>query len=152
MATISPTRIRTTVPSRTRRRHGDRQRPSALATAILLLGAVYCLLPVLWVVIASTKSSCIAASSLAANTLSCLKAASSRKAVTLRLPSRVFALGALSTEGAGVAGAASMAGAGSVVGFLPIKVPRFMLVAPPGASLCRTVGLPASRHADRPTP
>jgi len=57
MATISPTRIRTTLPSRAPRRHGDRQRPSALGTAILLLGAVYCLLPVLWVVVASTKSS-----------------------------------------------------------------------------------------------
>jgi multiple sugar transport system permease protein len=32
-------------------------RPSAIATIILILGAVYCLLPVLWVVMASTKSS-----------------------------------------------------------------------------------------------
>ena len=31
-------------------------RPSPVATAILLLGALYCLLPVAWVVIASTKS------------------------------------------------------------------------------------------------
>jgi multiple sugar transport system permease protein len=31
-------------------------RPSPVATAILLLGALYCLLPVVWVVIASTKS------------------------------------------------------------------------------------------------
>lgn len=33
-----------------------RQRRSALATALLLLGAGYCLLPVLWVLIASSKS------------------------------------------------------------------------------------------------
>ncbi|CAQ02655.1 carbohydrate ABC transporter permease [Clavibacter sepedonicus] len=32
-------------------------RPSAVATVILILGAVYCLLPVVWVVMASTKSS-----------------------------------------------------------------------------------------------
>lgn len=34
-----------------------RDRPSAAATAILLIGAVYCLLPVVWVVIAASKSS-----------------------------------------------------------------------------------------------
>jgi len=33
-----------------------RERPSTRATLVLLLGAVYCLLPVLWVVTASTKS------------------------------------------------------------------------------------------------
>ncbi len=33
-----------------------RERPSALSTAVLLAGAVYCLLPVLWVVTASSKS------------------------------------------------------------------------------------------------
>lgn len=33
-----------------------RARPSWIPTALLLLGAVYCLLPVAWVVIASTKS------------------------------------------------------------------------------------------------
>jgi multiple sugar transport system permease protein len=33
-----------------------RRRSSPIATALLLLGAAYCLLPVLWVVIASTKS------------------------------------------------------------------------------------------------
>ncbi|MEU4557926.1 carbohydrate ABC transporter permease [Actinoplanes sp. NPDC023936] len=33
-----------------------RQRRSALATTLLLLGAAYCLLPVLWVLIASSKS------------------------------------------------------------------------------------------------
>jgi multiple sugar transport system permease protein len=32
------------------------QRPAALPTVILLLGAVYCLLPVVWVLIASTKN------------------------------------------------------------------------------------------------
>lgn len=31
------------------------ERPSAFGTAVLLLGAVYCLLPVLWVITASTK-------------------------------------------------------------------------------------------------
>ncbi|MBE1877833.1 carbohydrate ABC transporter permease [Myceligenerans pegani] len=34
-----------------------RDRPSATATAILLIGAVYCLLPVVWVVFAASKSS-----------------------------------------------------------------------------------------------
>ncbi len=34
--------------------HGH-EKPSAIATALLLLGAFYCLLPVLWVVMASTK-------------------------------------------------------------------------------------------------
>jgi multiple sugar transport system permease protein len=33
-----------------------RQRPALLPTAVLLLGAVYCLLPVAWVVVAATKS------------------------------------------------------------------------------------------------
>ncbi|BDZ41424.1 sugar ABC transporter permease [Paraoerskovia sediminicola] len=35
---------------------GVGERPSAVSTGILLLGAAYCLLPVLWVVVASTKS------------------------------------------------------------------------------------------------
>jgi multiple sugar transport system permease protein len=34
-----------------------RQRPSGIATGILLLGALYCLIPVVWVLMASTKSS-----------------------------------------------------------------------------------------------
>jgi multiple sugar transport system permease protein len=34
-----------------------RQRPALLPTLVLLLGAVYCLFPVVWVLIASTKSS-----------------------------------------------------------------------------------------------
>jgi multiple sugar transport system permease protein len=42
------------VAGKRQRRPG--QRPSALPTAILLLGAVYCLLPVVWVLVASTKN------------------------------------------------------------------------------------------------
>lgn len=34
-----------------------RERPSWLSTSVLLLGAIYCLLPVAWVLMASTKSS-----------------------------------------------------------------------------------------------
>lgn len=44
---------RTAGPTPVRER---RQRPSFWPTAILLLGALYCLFPVLWVLIASTKS------------------------------------------------------------------------------------------------
>jgi multiple sugar transport system permease protein len=33
------------------------ERPSALGTAVLLLGALYCLIPVIWVLMAATKSS-----------------------------------------------------------------------------------------------
>ncbi|GAA1867598.1 carbohydrate ABC transporter permease [Myceligenerans crystallogenes] len=43
-----------TPPRAPRRPAGDR--PSAAATAILLAGALYCLLPVVWVVLAATKS------------------------------------------------------------------------------------------------
>jgi multiple sugar transport system permease protein len=39
-----------------RRRTGPRRRPAPLPTAVLLLGAIYCLLPVGWVVAAATKS------------------------------------------------------------------------------------------------
>jgi multiple sugar transport system permease protein len=39
-----------------RRQRSRGQRPAALPTVILLLGAVYCLLPVAWVLIASTKN------------------------------------------------------------------------------------------------
>jgi multiple sugar transport system permease protein len=39
-----------------KRQRSRGQRPAALPTAILLLGAVYCLLPVAWVLIASTKN------------------------------------------------------------------------------------------------
>ncbi len=37
-------------------RRGVGERPSALSTILLLLGALYCLLPVAWVLVASTKS------------------------------------------------------------------------------------------------
>jgi multiple sugar transport system permease protein len=39
-----------------RRRGGIDRRPAIVPTAILLLGAVYCLLPVAWVLVASTKN------------------------------------------------------------------------------------------------
>jgi multiple sugar transport system permease protein len=39
-----------------RRRGGIDRRPAVVPTAILLLGAVYCLLPVAWVLVASTKN------------------------------------------------------------------------------------------------
>jgi len=58
-ATLPVTR---TVPPRavggetTRRRRPGGERPSALSTGILLLGAAYCLLPVAWVLVASSKS------------------------------------------------------------------------------------------------
>jgi multiple sugar transport system permease protein len=39
-----------------KRQRSQGQRPAALPTVILLLGAVYCLLPVAWVLIASTKN------------------------------------------------------------------------------------------------
>jgi multiple sugar transport system permease protein len=42
-------------PGRDRRRRRD-QRAAAVPTIILLLGAVYCLLPVAWVLVASTKN------------------------------------------------------------------------------------------------
>jgi multiple sugar transport system permease protein len=38
------------------RRPARRQRPAALPTVVLLLGAVYCLLPIVWVLVASTKN------------------------------------------------------------------------------------------------
>jgi multiple sugar transport system permease protein len=44
-------------PSRAAGRHpGRRQRPAVAPTVVLLLGAVYCLAPVLWVLIAATKN------------------------------------------------------------------------------------------------
>ncbi|GAB4083678.1 carbohydrate ABC transporter permease [Myceligenerans cantabricum] len=59
MTAVTATRdvaVPATPASRRRdRRAGDR--PSAAATAILLIGAVYCLLPVAWVVLAASKSS-----------------------------------------------------------------------------------------------
>ncbi|GAA2749112.1 carbohydrate ABC transporter permease [Amnibacterium kyonggiense] len=53
MATIATTPV---LPATTRTRRGHAERPSAFGTAILLLGVVYCLLPVVWVVMASTKN------------------------------------------------------------------------------------------------
>ena len=41
---------------RGRRRSGIDRRPAVVPSAILLLGAVYCLLPVAWVLVASTKN------------------------------------------------------------------------------------------------
>ncbi|MGW0590372.1 carbohydrate ABC transporter permease [Streptosporangium sp. NPDC002607] len=47
----------TTLTTRGRRRAAARRRPYGIApTAILLLGALYCLLPVSWVLVAATKS------------------------------------------------------------------------------------------------
>lgn len=59
MTSATVTGVELSRPSReplgaTRRR---RRRSSVVATALLLLGALYCLLPVLWVAIASSKSS-----------------------------------------------------------------------------------------------
>ena len=46
------------VDQRLRRRggRGRRRRPFPLPTGVLLVGAVYCLLPVAWVLVASTKN------------------------------------------------------------------------------------------------
>ena len=44
------------VPVAGKRQRSRGQRPAALPTVILLLGAVYCLLPVVWVLTASTKN------------------------------------------------------------------------------------------------
>jgi multiple sugar transport system permease protein len=43
-------------PAAGKRQRSGGQRPAALPTVILLLGAVYCLLPVVWVLTASTKN------------------------------------------------------------------------------------------------
>jgi multiple sugar transport system permease protein len=43
-------------PAAVRTARGGRERPSAVATAILLVGALYCLIPVVWVLMAATKS------------------------------------------------------------------------------------------------
>ena len=56
MATLAPPtpgRIHAAPALAHGRHHGER--PSALSTGLLLLGALYCLLPVVWVVMASTK-------------------------------------------------------------------------------------------------
>ncbi|AEE44669.1 carbohydrate ABC transporter permease [Cellulomonas fimi] len=54
MTTTSLTRpvVRVAQPLRPERR----ERPSVLGSAVLVVGAVYCLLPVLWVLVASSKS------------------------------------------------------------------------------------------------
>ena len=43
-------------PGKRGRHRGRDQRPAAVPTVILLLGAAYCLLPVAWVLVASTKN------------------------------------------------------------------------------------------------
>jgi multiple sugar transport system permease protein len=45
-----------TTPGKRGRHRGRGQRPASVPTIILLLGAVYCLLPVAWVLVASTKN------------------------------------------------------------------------------------------------
>ena len=62
MAATLPTTRPTRAPDQSRavgrqRRSTGGERPSGLSTAILLLGAAYCLLPVAWVLVASSKSS-----------------------------------------------------------------------------------------------
>ncbi len=47
----------TLTSSRTSLRRPHREAPSILATMVLLIGALYCLFPILWVLIASSKSS-----------------------------------------------------------------------------------------------
>jgi multiple sugar transport system permease protein len=57
MTTTLTTRSRAASPSgRTGARPGIRRGPALLPTAVLLLGAVYCLIPVLWVLVAATKT------------------------------------------------------------------------------------------------
>ncbi|MFJ5234697.1 carbohydrate ABC transporter permease [Kitasatospora sp. NPDC088391] len=53
MSTITPARPRTTVPRRTA---PSPRRTAWTPTLLLLLGAVYCLVPVVWVLTAATKS------------------------------------------------------------------------------------------------
>lgn len=45
-----------TAAATTRRRHDHRQRVNLIPTLILAIGALYCVAPVLWIVIASTKT------------------------------------------------------------------------------------------------
>ncbi|GIF20620.1 multiple sugar transport system permease protein [Actinoplanes tereljensis] len=56
VSTVIPAAPISTAAPSGKRRIGNRKN-STLATVLLLLGAVYCLFPVLWVLIASTKSS-----------------------------------------------------------------------------------------------
>ncbi|GAA3332039.1 carbohydrate ABC transporter permease [Curtobacterium albidum] len=55
MAVLTTAAARRALPPTTGLRKVSAQRPSLVGTAILLLGALYCLLPVAWVVVASTK-------------------------------------------------------------------------------------------------
>ncbi|MBO0984177.1 carbohydrate ABC transporter permease [Rathayibacter sp. SD072] len=56
MTTVAP-RLGTTAPAKRSSRSplAHRERPSAISTGILLVGAIYCLFPVFWVLMASTK-------------------------------------------------------------------------------------------------
>jgi multiple sugar transport system permease protein len=53
--TTAPDAVAPRAPA-ARAARSSRERPSAAATAILLVGAVYCLLPVVWVLLAASKS------------------------------------------------------------------------------------------------
>jgi multiple sugar transport system permease protein len=55
-ATLQPTTARPAPTANTRRQPFE-SRPSVLATVVLLIGAAYCLLPLVWVIIAATKNS-----------------------------------------------------------------------------------------------
>lgn len=53
---MTTTSLKTRTPAITRRRGTSSERPSWGSTAVLLVGAAYCLFPVIWVFFASTKS------------------------------------------------------------------------------------------------
>ncbi|GHS85422.1 sugar ABC transporter permease [Actinomycetota bacterium] len=55
-ATLSPSAPAVVAGAPPLRRRGADHRPSAASTVILLVGAAYCLLPVAWVLVASSKS------------------------------------------------------------------------------------------------
>ncbi|WP_411722357.1 carbohydrate ABC transporter permease [Mycetocola sp.] len=54
--TSSPDRLRAPLPGRPYRAPKSREKLSIVSTGILILGAIYCLFPVFWVVMASTKN------------------------------------------------------------------------------------------------
>jgi multiple sugar transport system permease protein len=56
MTTLSAPRVRSPKPSATSGNKVKREPVSYVSTGILILGALYCLFPVLWVVMASTKN------------------------------------------------------------------------------------------------